>query len=104
VVGALVVLIYIASGPLLTFSGQWLVLDEKPNISNSVVVLNTGAEYYPRLIEAADLFRKGLAQKIVINGNRKTNVLRGLEKRGFKGCCPWYEDRVRMLVSMVMIN
>jgi len=96
-VGALVVLIYIASGPLLTFAGQWLVLDEKPNISDAVVVLNTGAEYYPRLIEAADLFRKGLAQKVVINGNRKTDVLRSLEKRGFKECCPWYEDRVRIL-------
>jgi uncharacterized SAM-binding protein YcdF (DUF218 family) len=97
VVGALVVLIYIASGPLLTFAGQWLVLDEKPNISDAVVVLNTGAEYYPRLIEAADLFRKGFAQKVVINGNRKTDVLRGLEKRGFKECCPWHEDRVRIL-------
>ena len=96
-IGALVVLIYIASGPLLTFVGQWLVLDEKPNISDAVVVLNTGAEYYPRLIEAADLFRKGLARKVVINGNRKTDVLRGLEKNGFKECCPWYEDRVRIL-------
>ena len=96
-VGALVVLIYIASGPLLTFVGQWLVLDEKPNISDAVVVLNTGAEYYPRMIEAGDLYNSGYARKVVINGNRKTDVLRGLEARGFKACCPWYEDRVRIL-------
>lgn len=53
--------------------------------------------YYPRLIEAAELYEKGYAGKATINGNRKTDVLRGLEKRGFVECCPWYEDRVRIL-------
>ena len=92
-----VLLFWLFSGPVLRQLGQFLICDEKPVASDAVVVLNTGVEYYPRLIEAADLFRKGLAQKVVINGNRKTDVLRGLEKRGFKECCPWYEDRVRIL-------
>ncbi len=90
-------LLWLFSGLILTQLGQFLICDEKPGVSDAVVVLNTGVEYYPRLIEAADLFRKGLAQKVVINGNRKTEVLRDLEKRGFKNCCPWYEDSVRIL-------
>ena len=90
-------LFWFFSKPILSQLGLFLICDQKPVVSDAVVVLNTGAEYYPRLIEAADLFRKGLARKVVINGNRKTDVLRGLEKRGFKECCPWYEDRVRIL-------
>lgn len=90
-------LFWLFSETLLAQLGQFLICDEKPGVSDAVVVLNTGVEYYPRLIEAADLFRKGLAQKVVINGNRKTEVLRDLEKRGFKNCCPWYEDSVRIL-------
>ena len=83
--------LWLFSGAILSGIGQFLILDQKPVASDVVVVLNTGMEYYPRLIEAADLYRKGLAKKVVINGNRKTDVLRGLEKRGFKECCPWYE-------------
>jgi uncharacterized SAM-binding protein YcdF (DUF218 family) len=92
-----VFLFWLFSGLIFGQLGQFLILDQKPVASDAIVVLNTGVEYYPRLIEAAELFRKGLAQKVVINGNRKTDVLRGLEKRGFKECCPWYEDRVRIL-------
>ena len=94
---AFFLLLWLFSGPILGQFGQFLIRDQKPVASDAIVVLDTGVEYYPRLIEAADLFRKGLAQKVVINGNRKTDVLRGLEKRGFKECCPWYEDRVRIL-------
>ena len=61
------------------------------------MVLNTGVEYYPRLIEASKLYGKGHAGKVVINGNRKTHVLRDLEAKGFVKCCPWYENRVRIL-------
>ncbi|MBW1682560.1 MAG: hypothetical protein JRJ83_14210 [Deltaproteobacteria bacterium] len=48
------------------------------------MVLNTGVEYYPRLLEAAALFKKGRAKWVVINGNRKTDVLRELEGKGFE--------------------
>ena len=90
-------LFWLFSNPILTQLGQFLVVDEKPVASDAVVVLSTGVEYYPRLTEAACLFRKGFARKVVINGNRKTDELRELEAKGFKECCPWYEDSVRIL-------
>lgn len=95
--GGLVFLLYMVSPPFLTFAGRWLVLDEEPVASDAIVVLNTGVDFYPRLIEAAGLYKKGYAEKVVINGNRKTDVLRSLEARGFKPCCPWYEDSIRIL-------
>ena len=95
--GVSFLLLWLFSGPILGRLGQFLICDQKPVASDAIVVLNTGVEYYPRLIEAADFFRKGLAQKVVINGNRKSDVLRDLEKKGFKECCPWHENRVRIL-------
>ena len=100
-ISLVVVLTFLAfsfTAPVLTFLGQWLIIDEKPGNCDAAVVLNTGVEYYPRLIEAADLYGKGFVKKVVINGNRKSEALRNLEERGFRACCPWYEDRVRMLV------
>ena len=73
------------------------MVDEKPPYSDAVVVLNTGDEYYPRLIQAADIYRDGLVRNVVINGNRKTDNLRELEAKGFKRCCLWYADSVRIL-------
>ena len=90
-------MIYFFSGSILCKLGEFLVLNEKTVHSDAVVVLCSGVEYYPQLIEAAELFRKGFASKIVINGNRKTDVLRGLEQKGFERCCPWYEDPIRIL-------
>jgi len=91
------IFLYLFSGTILCGLGRFLVFDEDSVPSDAVVVLNTGVEYSPRLIEAARLFRDGFARKVVINGNRKTDVLRGLEKRGFKKCCTWYEDSLRIL-------
>jgi uncharacterized SAM-binding protein YcdF (DUF218 family) len=85
------------ANPILTAVGGFPVVDEEPAPSDAVVVLNTGMEYYPRLIEAAELFRKGFVGRIVINGNRKTEVLKRLERIGFEPCCPWFENRVRIL-------
>ncbi len=95
----LVVILYLFSGTILTRIGEFLVCDEKPIPSEAVVVLSTGMAYYPRLMEAAELYKKGFARKIVINGNRKTDALRGLEEMGLKPCCPcpWYEVSVRIL-------
>jgi uncharacterized SAM-binding protein YcdF (DUF218 family) len=59
--------LYLSSGMIMTRLGDFLVLDEEPVPSDAVVVLCTGVEYYPRLIEAAELFRKGFARKVVIN-------------------------------------
>ena len=52
------------------------------------------------LIQAADLFRRGLAEHVVINGNRKTDSLRELERMGFKRCCPWDSDSVSILTML----
>ena len=89
--------LYLSSGIILPSIGEFLVVDETPVKSDAVVVLNTGLEFYPRLIQAADLYRQGMAGKVVVNGNRKSDALRELETKGFKRCCPWYEDTVRIL-------
>jgi uncharacterized SAM-binding protein YcdF (DUF218 family) len=82
---------------ILTELGGFPVIDEEPVPSDAMVVLNTGVEYYPRLIEAAGLYGKGFAGYVVINGNRKTEVLKKLERIGFKSCCPWFENSIRIL-------
>ncbi|MDZ7696025.1 MAG: YdcF family protein [Deltaproteobacteria bacterium] len=97
VLSVIFTILYFLSGPLLTLAGRWLVLDERPIQSDAVVVLYTGVDYYPRLIQAAELYDQGFVPKIVINGNRKSDVLRRLEAGGFNMCCPWYEDPVRIL-------
>ena len=89
--------LYFFSGIIMTSMGRFLVVDEDPQQSDSVVVLNTGIDWYPRLMEAATLYKKGFVKKVVINGNRKSEALRNLEKMGFQRCCPWYEEGLRML-------
>lgn len=88
---------FVFSGAFFRIIGDMVVIDDRPPLSDAVVVLNTGIEYYPRLLQAADLYRQGKAEYIVINGNRKTDALRDLEARGFKTCCPWYSDSVSIL-------
>lgn len=97
---AVLALFYFFGAMLLGMAGRFLVMDEKPEPSQAVVVLSTGVDYYPRLMEAAALFRKGYAEKVVINGNRKSEALRQLEKMGFSRCCPWYEDSLRILALL----
>ena len=89
--------IYFFGEKTLCALGGWVVLDEEVVPSDTVVVLNTGPEYFPRLIEAADIYRRGLTDQILINGNRKTDVLRKLEAKGFRPCCPWNENFLRIL-------
>jgi uncharacterized SAM-binding protein YcdF (DUF218 family) len=97
---ALMVFVIVISGALFRIMGDMIVADEKASPADAVVVLNTGIEYYPRLIQAADLYRQGLAENIVINGDRKTDTLRDLERKGFKPCCPWYSDAVSILTML----
>ena len=82
---------------ILCFFGDFLVLDDKADRADSAVVLCTGVDYYPRLIEAARLYSSGVVAKVVINGNRKTDVLRALEAKGFEPCCRWDENSIRIL-------
>ncbi len=97
---ALLLLLYLALGPLLASIGGFLVVEDKPERCEAVVVLSTGIDYYPRLMEAAALFREGYTERVVINGNRKTEALRALEKMGFVPCCPWYENSLRILALL----
>ncbi len=92
-------LLYLFSTTILSFIGEFLVCDETPVPSDAVVVLSTGMAYYPRLMEAAELYKRGFVRKVVINGNRMTDALRTLKKMGLKSCCPcpWYEGSVRIL-------
>ena len=78
-------------------AGEFLVVQDPPEKSDAVVVLSTGIEYYPRLLEAATLYEQGMADYVVINGNRKTDVLRDLERQGFESCCEWDENYLRIL-------
>ncbi len=83
---------------LLPAMGRFLVDPALPTQrADAAVVLNTGAEYFPRLMEAASLYRAGKVPLVVINGNRKTGALRELEALGFKPAAAWDEDRKRML-------
>jgi len=90
-------LLYFLSGPIMIMVGEFLVQADEPARSDAVVVLSTGIEYYPRLMEAAMLFQDGFAERVAINGNRKSEALRELERRGFQSCCLWYEDALRVL-------
>lgn len=93
----LILLFYLSSGWIFTSIGAFLVVDEVPVNCDAIIILNTGVEYYPRLIEAANLYKQGYAKKVVINGNRKSDTLRELEKQGFAPCCQWYEDWIGIL-------
>lgn len=97
--GAALLILLAVSGarPLLVAMGRFLVVDEDPVKSDAIVVLNTGVEIYPRLIQAARLHTEGWAETVVINGARKSDVLRELERRGFEPCCAWNEDHLRIL-------
>jgi uncharacterized SAM-binding protein YcdF (DUF218 family) len=94
---SILLFIMVFSGAILRTLGGLIVVDENPPRSDVVVVLNTGVEYYPRLIQAAGIYRSGLADHVLINGNRKTDTLREFEAQGFQRCCPWYADSVRIL-------
>ncbi len=69
--------------------GGFLVVDDAPRRSDAVIVLSTGIEIYPRFIEAARLYRTGYAKRVVVNGNRKTDVLRQLEAQGLRFPYSW---------------
>lgn len=101
--GTIVILffLYLASPWLLTRAGEFLVVEaESIEKADAVVVLRTGVDYLPRLMQAAALYRQELVYLVVINGNRKTDVHRRLEARGFSAPHPWYDEAVAALVFL----
>lgn len=97
VMAILVLGVVFLSPAILTKAGEWLIMDSPPSQGDAVVVLTTGTEYYPRLMEAARIYQNGFSKRIVINGNRKTAVIRKLEDLGFSPACHWCEDYLRIL-------
>jgi len=93
----LVVAVGFAFGPVMGKIGSWVVVDDPLESADAVVVLNTGLEYYPRLIQAAEIYTAGVVDYVVINGNRKTDVIRRLEAEGFRPCCSWYANSLQVL-------
>jgi uncharacterized SAM-binding protein YcdF (DUF218 family) len=82
---------------MLSGIGSILVVEDIPQKAEAAVVLNTGVDIYPRLIEAADLYRKVKVDRIVINGNRKTDTLRQLESSGYEPPSKWYAEIISVL-------
>jgi len=97
VVVVLTTLGWFAAPQLLGAAGRFLVSDDRTTSADAAVVLATGIEYYPRLIEAAALYKEGRVARVVIDGNRKTDTVRWLEAQGFVSATTWDEDSRRIL-------
>ncbi len=93
-IGLLLVVMRLLALPAL---GGYLIDTPTGGKVDAAVVLNTGVDYYPRLMEAAAQYREGRAPLVVINGNRKSDALRELEAMGYEAPASWYEGRTRML-------
>jgi len=85
---------------ILTGIGSFLVVEDIPPKAEAAVVLNTGVDIYPRLIEAANLYKDSKAEKVVINGNRKTDILRSLENSGYEPPNNWYVKEINVLTHL----
>ena len=81
----------------LRYLGHSLVIDDPVATADVAVVLTTGVDYVPRLLQAAQLYREKRVKKVMINGNRKTDAIRKLEAQGFVPACKWYENSLRIL-------
>lgn len=94
----LIGIIVLFSNPILTAMGNFLVKEtENLQTADAVVVLTTGVDYTARLIEAARIYEKGLAKKIVIDGDRKSDILKQLETQGYQEACHWSENPISVL-------
>lgn len=93
----LMLLLLVSYKLILTGVGSFLVHEDLPRHADAAVVLNTGVEYPYRLLEAAQLYKEGHVDQVVINGNRKSKLQKQLETEGFQFAAPWYEDSVRIL-------
>ncbi|NOQ66979.1 MAG: hypothetical protein GQ556_07170 [Desulfobacterales bacterium] len=94
----IIAFLVVIHGKILTGIGSILVVEDIPPKAEVAVVLNTGVDIYPRLMEAANLYRTVKVDKVVINGNRKTDTLRGLESSGYDPPCKWYAEAIGVLI------
>ena len=96
----LLILLVIAHTKILTGIGSLLVAQDTHEKADAAVILYTGVNIYPRLIEAAELYKQAKAGKVVINGNRKTDTLRDLQKNGYEPPCKWYAEELEILTHL----
>ena len=97
IVASVIVLLFYFSSDWLGYLGRSLVVDDPSATADVAIVLTTGVDYLPRLLQAAQLYHDKRVKKILINGNRKTDAIRQLEKQGFIPACKWSENSLRIL-------
>lgn len=93
----LLALLFIFHQTIFRQIGLFLISQHLPSHADASVVLSTGVEYPYRLIEAASLYNSGLVDRIVINGNRKSEIIKHLEEQGYQPAATWYENSLRIL-------
>ena len=93
----LIIFLAVMHEKILTAIGSALVAEDLPQKADAALVLNTGVDIYPRLIAAADLYSKFKVERVAINGNRKTDILRELEHSGYEPPNNWDDRLVSIL-------
>lgn len=94
----IIVSVILLGRPVLTGIGKFLEETTEPlHPADGAVVLSTGVDYTARLIEAARLYEKGLAKKIIVNGDRKSDILKQLEGQGYTAACHWSAHPISIL-------
>ena len=64
----LLLLLYLIRNPLLGMAGSFWVVDEAPQASDAIVILGDDNYYGERAARAAELFKEGLAPRIIASG------------------------------------
>ena len=93
----IIFLMYIFRADWLGYLGNSLIVDDPAATADVAIVLSTGVDYLPRLLQAAQLYKDKRINRVMINGNRKTDAIRELENKGFVPACKWYENSLRIL-------
>lgn len=98
---ALVIVLTVLLHPhIFRWMGRFLILESDFEKCDATVVLNSGVNIYPRLVQAASLYKQGKAEKVAINGNRKNETYRELERMGYRRPSPWFEEHLSILTFL----
>ena len=64
----LVAILYVARHPILRFAGEFWIVDETPQVSDVIVILSDDNYGADRAARAAQLFKSGMAPRILASG------------------------------------
>ena len=95
-----ILLSVLASFLFVLVAGHWVVRSDELTISDASVILYSGVEVFPRIVESAKLYEQKKVSKVVLNGNRKLDLLKKLEKQGFKRPGSWEREYVALLIFL----